>query len=56
LQKNAIESVNDIELIDPIFLQKKALLKDSKDVHELDNLFAELEGLEWLQRQIARHP
>jgi hypothetical protein len=34
-------------------LQKKALLKNSKDVHESDRLFAELDGLEWLQRQIA---
>lgn len=55
LQINAIRSVNDIELIESIILQKKALLKNSKDVHESDNLFAELEGLEWLQRQIARY-
>jgi len=30
-------------------------LKNSKDVYETDRLFAELEGLEWLQRQIARY-
>jgi hypothetical protein len=53
IQIDAIRSVDDIELIEPIILEKKALLKNSKDVHELDRLFAELEGLEWLQRQIA---
>ena len=53
LQIDAIESVKEIELIEPIILQKKALLKNSKDVHKTDKLFAELEGLEWLQRQIA---
>jgi len=56
LQIDAIRSVNyNIELIEPIILQKKALLKNSKDVHETDKLFAELEWLEWLQRQIARY-
>jgi hypothetical protein len=35
--------------------EKKALLKNSKDAHESDRLFAELEGLEWLQRQIERY-
>lgn len=55
LQIDAIRSVDDydIELIEPIILQKKALLKNSKDVHESDRLFAELDGLEWLQRQRA---
>jgi hypothetical protein len=49
-----IRSVNDdIEKVESIILQKKALLKNSKDVHESDRLFAELDGLEWLQRQIA---
>jgi hypothetical protein len=38
-----------------IIEQKKALLKNSKDVQELDRLFADLNGLEWLQRQIARY-
>jgi hypothetical protein len=28
-------------------------LKSSKDVYESDGIFAELDGLEWLQRQIA---
>jgi hypothetical protein len=39
---------------DAIIAEKKALLKNSKDVYEFDRLSAELEGLEWLQRQIAR--
>ena len=55
LQIEAIRSAadNDIEKVEFIILQKKALLKNSKDVHESDRLFAELDGLEWLQRQIA---
>jgi hypothetical protein len=56
IQIDAIRSVNDdIEKVESIILQKKALLKNSKDVHESDRLFAELDGLEWLQRQIARY-
>jgi hypothetical protein len=31
----------------------KAKLKNSKDIREIERLFAELEALEWLQRQIA---
>jgi hypothetical protein len=53
LQIDAIRSVKDIEKVESIILQKKALLKNCKDVHESDRLFAELDGLEWLQRQIA---
>jgi hypothetical protein len=59
LQIEAMSSVNDnIELIESIFLQKRALLKNSKyvhesDRHESDRLFGELDGLEWLQRQIT---
>jgi hypothetical protein len=53
LQIDAIRSVDDIEKVEFIILQKKALLKNCKDVHESDRLFAELDGLEWLQRQIA---
>jgi hypothetical protein len=55
LQLDAIRSADtdDIEKVESIILQKKALLKNSKDVHESDRLFAELECLEWLQRQIA---
>jgi hypothetical protein len=56
LQIDAIRSVNDnIEKVESIIMQKKALLKNSKDVHEYDRLFAELDGLEWLRRQITRY-
>jgi hypothetical protein len=57
LQIEAIRSAaaaDDIEEVESIIMEKKALLKNSKDVLETDRLFAELEGLEWLQRQIAR--
>jgi hypothetical protein len=57
LQIEAIRSAAtayDIEEVESIIMEKKALLKNSKDVLETDRLFAELEGLEWLQRQIAR--
>ena len=56
LQIDAIRSVDDdIEKVEFIMQEKKALLKNSKDVHESDRLFAELDGLEWLQRQRARY-
>jgi hypothetical protein len=45
---------DDIEEIEAIIVEKKALLKKSEDVYEFDRLSAELEGLEWLQRQISR--
>ena len=56
LQIDAIRSIDDydIEEIDAIIAEKKALLKKSEDVYEFDKLSAELEGLEWLQRQISR--
>jgi hypothetical protein len=56
LQIDAIRpaAVDDIEEIEAIIMEKKVLLKNSYDVHEFDRLSAELEGLEWLQRQIAR--
>jgi hypothetical protein len=52
---DAIRSVDDMEKVEAIILQKKSLLKNSKDVYESDRLFAELDGLEWLQRQIERY-
>jgi len=56
LQIDAIRSAaDDIEKVESIILQKRTLLKNSKDVHESDRLFAELDGLEWLQRQIQRY-
>jgi hypothetical protein len=53
LQIDAIRSVDDMEKVDPIILERKAQLKNSTDVHESDRLFAQLDALEWLQRQIA---
>ncbi len=56
IQIDTIRSVDyDIERVESIIMQKKALLKNSKNVHESDMLLAELDGLEWLQRQIARY-
>jgi phosphoserine aminotransferase len=55
LQIDAIRSVDDMEKVEFIIEEKKALLKNSKDVHQSDRLFAELDGLEWLQRQITRY-
>jgi hypothetical protein len=55
IQIDAIRSVDDIEKVESIIIQKRALLKNSKDVHESDRLFTELEALEWFQRQIARY-
>jgi hypothetical protein len=46
IQIDTIRSIDDIEKIGSIILQKKALPKNSKDVHESDKLFAELDGLE----------
>jgi hypothetical protein len=57
LQIEAIRSAvnaGDIEEVEAIIAEKKALLKNSNDIFEFDRLSAELEGLEWLQRQIAR--
>jgi hypothetical protein len=55
VQIDAIRCVDDIEKVEFIIKEKKVLLMNSKDVHECDRLFAELDGLEWLQRQIARY-
>ena len=51
IQIDAIRSIDDhdIEKVDSIILQKKGILKDCKDVYESERLFAELDGLEWLQ-------
>ena len=61
LQIDAIRSAavaaavdDNIEEVEAIIAEKKALLKKSEDVYEFDMLSAELEGLEWLQRQISR--
>jgi hypothetical protein len=55
IQIDAIRSVDDIEKVESIIMQKKSLLKNSKDIHESERLFDELDGLEWLQRQIERY-
>ena len=55
LQIDAIRSVDDVQRVDPIIKEKKALLKNSKDIHESDRSSTELDGLEWLQRQIERY-
>ena len=56
IQIDAIRSAaDDLEKVETIIKQKKALLKNSKDISESEELFAELDGLEWLQRQIARY-
>jgi hypothetical protein len=55
VQTYAIRSVDDLENVEFIIKENKALLRNSKDVHESDRLFAELDGLEWLQRQIERY-
>jgi len=50
----AISSVaQDLEKVETTIALKKAKLKNSKDVQEIDRLLAELEALEWLQSQIA---
>jgi hypothetical protein len=43
-----------LENVEALIKQKKAQLKNSKDAYESERLFAELDGLEWLQRQMAR--
>ena len=56
IQIDAIRSAaatNNIEKVESLILQKNEQLKNSKDVYESDRIFAEVDGLEWLQRQIA---
>jgi hypothetical protein len=56
VQIDAIRSAaDDMEKAESILMQKKDLLKNSKDVHESERLFTELDGMEWLQRQIPRY-
>ena len=55
LQIDAIRSIDNIEKVESIISQKKILLKNRKDVHESEKLLAELDGLEWLQWQVARY-
>jgi hypothetical protein len=55
IQIDTIRSVDDYDIkkVESIILQKKTMLKNSKDVYASDRLFAEVDALEWLQRQIA---
>ena len=55
IQIDAIRSAatDDLEKVEAIITQKKELLKNSKDIQEIDRLLAELDALEWLQAQIA---
>lgn len=53
LQAEILQSVNP-EVLDKSIIMRKAHLKQSKSVIETDRLFAELEALEWLQRQVQR--
>jgi hypothetical protein len=55
VQIDAIRSIDDLDKVEAIIMQKKNQLKNTKDVHESDRMFAELDGLEWLQRQIERY-
>ena len=57
IQIEAIRSIDDYtkDKVEAQITQKKSLLKNSRDVHESERLFDELDGLEWLQRQIARY-
>ena len=54
LQIEALRSA-DLEKVAFIILQKKAQLANCKDVRRADDLFAELDALEWLQRQVVNH-
>jgi hypothetical protein len=54
IQIDAIRSAaQDLENVEAMMMQKKQLLKNSKDVKETDSLLAELDGLGWLQAQIV---
>ena len=56
IQRDAIRyAAQDLENVEVLIKQKKAQLKNSRDVYESERLFAELDGLEWLERQIARY-
>jgi hypothetical protein len=55
IQIDAIRSAaaHDLEYVEPLIKQKKELLKNSKDIKEMDRLLAELEALEWLEAQMV---
>lgn len=43
-----------LDRLDELIAIRRTDLKSSKGVVEFDNVFAELEALEWLQRRVAR--
>jgi hypothetical protein len=45
----------DVVKVNANIMKKQALLKKTNDVHEFDRLCAEVEALQWLQRQIVRY-
>jgi hypothetical protein len=53
LQVEILQSA-EIEKLDNSVLMSKAHLKQTANVNEADRLFAELEALEWIQRQVRR--
>lgn len=44
----------DQERIAILILQKKKQLESTKDIRAIENLYTELDALEWLQRQVVR--
>jgi hypothetical protein len=53
LQAEILKSA-DLEKLDASILIRRNHLKHSTNVKETDRLFAELEALEWLQRQLQK--
>ena len=45
----------DRERVALLILQKQKQLESARTIRESDALFTELEALEWLQRQVAKH-
>jgi hypothetical protein len=45
----------DVVKVNANILKKQVLLKKTNDLHEFDRLCAEVEALQWLQRQIVRY-
>ena len=54
IQIDTIRSAaDDLEKVESVIMQRKELLKNSKDIQETDRLLTELEALEGLQAQIV---
>jgi tetrahydromethanopterin S-methyltransferase subunit A len=53
-QINILQTI-DLEKLDRSIAMRKEHLKKSKDTHETDRLFCELEALEWVEREVKRH-